>query len=168
MAFAILATAAHADEATFGAAAAASGRYFGAAIDVNALDERPYRTLMGKQLTSATPENAMKWGEVERQRGEFDWSAADAFVAFAKAHGLKIRGHTLVWHSQLPRWLITGKLFTRRGEGADAGAHRDRGFALQRIDLRLGRRQRTVDGRRRLASSRSSTTRWGRTIFRLR
>ena len=108
MAFAILATAAHADEANIGAAAATRGRYFGAAIDVNALDERPYRTLMGKQLTSATPENAMKWGEVERQRGEFDWSAADAFVAFAKAHGLKIRGHTLVWHSQLPRWLITG------------------------------------------------------------
>jgi endo-1,4-beta-xylanase len=107
-AFAILATAAHADQATLGAAAAASGRYFGAAIDVNALDERPYRTLMEKQLTSATPENAMKWGEVERQRGELDWSAADAFVAFAKAHGQKIRGHTLVWRGQLPRWLITG------------------------------------------------------------
>jgi endo-1,4-beta-xylanase len=50
----------------------------------------------------------MKWGEVERQRGEFDGSAADEFVTFGKAHGLKIRGHTLVWHSQLPRWLITG------------------------------------------------------------
>ena len=106
-ALAILATAVRADEATLGAAAAASGRYFGAAIDVNALDERPYRTLMEEQLTSATAENAMKWGELERQRGEFDWSAADAFVAFAKAHGVKIRGHTLVWHSQLPRWLIT-------------------------------------------------------------
>ena len=54
------------------------------------------------------PENAMKWGEVERQRGELDWSAADAFVAFAKAHSLKVRGHTLVWHGHLPRWLITG------------------------------------------------------------
>jgi endo-1,4-beta-xylanase len=106
-AFAILATAAHADEVTLGAAAAASGRYFGAAIDVNALGERPYRTLMEKQLTSATAENAMKWGEVEHQRGEFDGSAADEFVAFAKAHSLKIRGHTLVWHGQLPRWLIS-------------------------------------------------------------
>ena len=93
MAFAILATTSHADEATFGAAAATSGRYFGAAIDVNALDERPYRTLMEKQLTSATPENAMKWGEVERQRGEFDWSAADEFVAFAKAQAQNPRPH---------------------------------------------------------------------------
>ena len=97
-----------AGEATLGAAAAASGRYFGAALDPGALDEPPYRDLAALELTSVTPENAMKWGEVERSRGEFDWGAADALVAFAKAHGQRVRGHTLVWHSQLPPWLIRG------------------------------------------------------------
>jgi endo-1,4-beta-xylanase len=97
-----------ADEATLGSAAAASGRYFGAAIDPDALDERPYRDLAATQLTSVTPENAMKWESVEALRGEFNWRVADAVVAFAKAHGQKIRGHTLVWHSQLPLWLING------------------------------------------------------------
>jgi endo-1,4-beta-xylanase len=97
-----------AGEATLGSAAASAGRYFGAAIDPDALDERPYRELATGQLTSVTPENAMKWGPAEPLRGQFNWSRADDLVAFAKAHGQKVRGHTLVWHSQLPQWLITG------------------------------------------------------------
>jgi len=97
-----------AEPVSLGAAAAGSGRYFGAAIDPGALDERPYRVLAAAQLTSVTPENAMKWGPVEPQRGEYDWREADALVAFAKTHGQKVRGHTLVWHSQLPLWLING------------------------------------------------------------
>ena len=96
-------------EATLGAAAATSGRYFGAAIDPDALDEKAYRNLAAAQLTSVTPENAMKWGSVEALRDSFDWGEADALVAFAKAHGQKVRGHTLVWHSQLPPWLIEGQ-----------------------------------------------------------
>jgi endo-1,4-beta-xylanase len=94
--------------AALGAAAAGSGRYFGAAIDPGALDERRYRELAAAQLTSVTPENAMKWGSVEPQRGQYDWREADALVAFAKAHGQEVRGHTLVWRSQLPLWLING------------------------------------------------------------
>jgi endo-1,4-beta-xylanase len=94
--------------AALGAAAAGSGRYFGAAIDPGALDERPYPELAAAQLTSVTPENAMKWGSVEPQRGQYDWREADALVAFAKAHGQKVRGHTLVWHSRLPLWLTSG------------------------------------------------------------
>jgi len=96
------------NELTIGAAAAATGRYFGAAIDVNALAEGPYRALAGNELTAVTPENAMKWGEVEPQRGVFDWRPADELVGFAKAHGQKIRGHTLVWHGQLPSWFVDG------------------------------------------------------------
>jgi len=97
-----------ADAPTLGAAAAASGRYFGAALDPGALDERAYRDLASRQLTCVTPENAMKWASVEAARGRFDWDGADALVAFAKAHGHKVRGHNLVWHSQLPQWLIGG------------------------------------------------------------
>ena len=102
-------SAAPAGDVTLGAAAATSGRYFGAALDPDALDEKLYRDLAAAELTSVTPENAMKWESVEAARGQFRWRGADALVAFAKANGQKVRGHTLVWHSQLPLWLINGR-----------------------------------------------------------
>jgi endo-1,4-beta-xylanase len=107
LAFAVAASAA--GEVTLGAAAGGSGRYFGAALDPAALDEKAYRELAATELTSVTAENAMKWESVEPARGQFHWQEADALVAFAKAHGQKVRGHTLVWHSQLPPWLSQGQ-----------------------------------------------------------
>ena len=50
----------------------------------------------------------MKWGVVEPTQGQFDWSGADRLVAFAEQHGQLVRGHTLMWHNQLPTWLTTG------------------------------------------------------------
>jgi len=55
-----------------------------------------------------TPENVMKWEVVEPKRGQYDFSAADTLVRFARAHGQKVRGHNLVWHNQLPAWLTSG------------------------------------------------------------
>jgi len=37
----------------------------------------------------------------------FNWSSADRIVAFAKANNMKMRGHTLVWHSQTPAAFFT-------------------------------------------------------------
>jgi endo-1,4-beta-xylanase len=34
----------------------------------------------------------------------FDFTAADQMAKFAQAHGLLLRGHTLVWHESLPSW----------------------------------------------------------------
>ena len=105
---ALLWTSAYADEATLQSAAALSGRYFGAALDPGDFDEKPYADLASRQLGAVTPENQMKWASVEPLRGSFNWRGADKLVAFAKANRQKVRGHTLVWHSQLPQWLIGG------------------------------------------------------------
>jgi endo-1,4-beta-xylanase len=60
------------------------------------------------QFSVVTPENEMKWQVVEPTQGTFDWSGADQVVAFAQANHQLVRGHTLMWHSQLPTWLTDG------------------------------------------------------------
>lgn len=66
---------------------------------------RAYRQLIAAQFSTVTPENEMKWEQIEPQRGEFDFGPADEIVARARQASQKIRGHTLVWHFQLPGWV---------------------------------------------------------------
>jgi len=81
----------------------------GTAVNTDALaSDAPYAQLVGQQFSTVTPENVMKWQVVEPTQGTYDWSAADTLVAYARAHGQLVRGHTLVWHNQLPTWLTDG------------------------------------------------------------
>ena len=85
------------------------GLRIGTAVNTDALAaDATYRQITADQFSSVTPENVMKWQVVEPTQGTYDWSAADQFVSFAKANGQLVRGHTLVWHSQLPTWLTAG------------------------------------------------------------
>lgn len=62
--------------------------------------------LFVKHFNSLVSENNMKWSSLQAQPGVFTYGNADAEVAFAKAKGLKLRGHTLVWHEQMPAWVF--------------------------------------------------------------
>ena len=67
------------------------------------------------QFNSLTAENAMKMGPIHPKENEYYWKDADAIVDFAVKHGMKIRGHNLLWHQQTPGWLFTdnGKTVTK-------------------------------------------------------
>lgn len=52
-----------------------------------------------------TPENAGKWGSVEKTRDVMDWGELDAAYAFAKDHGFPFQFHVLVWGNQQPEWM---------------------------------------------------------------
>lgn len=49
-------------------------------------------------------ENCMKCEVVHPKEGVYDFTLADKFVDKAKAAGLKVLGHCLIWHSQCAPW----------------------------------------------------------------
>ena len=67
-----------------------------------------YRSTLLANFSSITPENEMKFGWLQPQRGVFDFTSADALVDFAEANGKQVRGHTLVWDGSNPAWLWQG------------------------------------------------------------
>lgn len=66
----------------------------------------PEAELILKHFESITAENAMKMGPIHPKEDEYNWKGADDIVAFGVNNKLKIRGHTLCWHSQAPRWIF--------------------------------------------------------------
>jgi len=90
------------------ALAAKIGLRMGSALIPQDIETPSYAAIAGSQFSVVTPGNAMKWQIVEPTQGTFDWSQADELVNFAHAHHQLIRGHTLLWHNQLPTWLTTG------------------------------------------------------------
>jgi len=90
------------------ALAAKVGLRIGTAVIPFDLDHPDYAAVAANQFSVVTPGNEMKWQVVEPTQGQFDWSGADRLVAFAEQHGQLVRGHTLLWHNQLPTWLTTG------------------------------------------------------------
>jgi len=88
--------------------AADIGLRIGSAIIPQDIETPSFAAIASSQFSVVTPGNAMKWEVVEPTEGTFDWSQADQLVAFARANHQLVRGHTLLWHSQLPTWLTAG------------------------------------------------------------
>jgi endo-1,4-beta-xylanase len=89
------------------------GFFIGAAVDVTPFkNEQIYSDTLKQQFNIMVAENAFKWDSVHPSRNTYNFADTDALVDFAQANNMKIRGHTLVWHNQLPGWL-TGGGFSR-------------------------------------------------------
>jgi len=62
--------------------------------------------LVERHFNSITPENVLKWEEVHPEPDRYQFEAPDRYVAFGERHGMRIIGHTLVWHYQTPDWVF--------------------------------------------------------------
>ena len=57
-----------------------------------------------KHYNMYTLGNEFKPDHMNPSEGVYNFTDADEFVEFAEAAGADVRGHTLVWHSQVPQW----------------------------------------------------------------
>jgi endo-1,4-beta-xylanase len=90
-------------------AAQGSGLLIGSAARPAQLFEATYASTLAREFNMLEPEDALKWEVVHPERQSSDFSQADQIVDFAIRHNMKVRGHTLVWHQQNPKWLTEGK-----------------------------------------------------------
>ncbi|MEP7273024.1 MAG: endo-1,4-beta-xylanase [Acidobacteriota bacterium] len=80
--------------------------YVGATVSVSALNDDPlYRETLVREFNTVVAENAFKFENLHPDPDRYYFTEADALVAFAEQNHMKVRGHTLVWHSQLPKWM---------------------------------------------------------------
>jgi endo-1,4-beta-xylanase len=68
----------------------------GAAVDLSDLSG-PHAQLLTMHFDSITSGNDMKWSSVEPTLGSYSYGNADSEVGLAQCHGMRVRGHNLVW-----------------------------------------------------------------------
>jgi endo-1,4-beta-xylanase len=93
----------------------------GAAVNLRTIETQ--QNLLVKSFNSITAENDMKFELLQPSEGQFAFEKADRYAAFANENGMKMRGHTLVWHNQTPDWVFQNS----------AGEQIDRDTLLQRM-----------------------------------
>ena len=77
----------------------------GVAVNNRNVTDPDQIALIKREFNSITAENAMKPQPTEPRKGEFNWEEADRIADFCRANGIKLRGHTLMWHSQVGQWM---------------------------------------------------------------
>ena len=84
----------------------AAGVLIGAAVEPEDMAWEPlYNPIVAREFSIITTENVLKFGLVRKSENRYVFGSADVIVDFAAQNGLQVRGHTLVWHEQLPKWL---------------------------------------------------------------
>ncbi|PZD97099.1 thermostable celloxylanase [Paenibacillus sambharensis] len=97
--------------------------------------------LLKKHVNWLVAENVMKPDAIQPAEGVFNWTNADRIVAFAKANGMELRFHTLVWHTQVGDW------FFKDAEGkpmADESDPEKREANKKLLLMRLDKHVRTI------------------------
>lgn len=92
-------------DTSLSAVAAAAGRYYGSAVRIDRIDaDNDYREAILRECIYLTPELELKWAAIEPRRDELSLAVMDDLMSFARANGMRVRGHTLLWHRSVPDW----------------------------------------------------------------
>lgn len=87
----------------------------GTALNAKQIEEKDpeAQQLIQRQFNTVTPENIMKAVIIHPDWDRYDFDMADKLIKYGEKYHMKINGHTLIWHSQLPA-------FARRIQDADS------------------------------------------------
>lgn len=84
------------------------GRFIGTILNsewFNDAIEPEFEEIHKKQFNVVVAENEMKFDATEPSENEFNFEKGDKMVKYAQANGIRVRGHALAWHSQVPNWV---------------------------------------------------------------
>jgi endo-1,4-beta-xylanase len=78
----------------------------GTALNTRQIEEKDAAAaaLIQQQFNAITPENIMKAEIIHPGWDNYNFDLADKLVAYGAKHNMKVNGHTLIWHSQLPQF----------------------------------------------------------------
>jgi len=78
----------------------------GTALNTGQIEENDVEAaaLIAHHFNTATPENVMKAQIIHPKINAYNFGPADKMVAYCKKNNMKVNGHTLIWHSQLPAY----------------------------------------------------------------
>jgi endo-1,4-beta-xylanase len=80
--------------------------HIGAAVSGKVLNSQEADDIITRHFSTLTAENAMKFGEIHPEECRWDWEETDRIAAYARQKGLVMRGHSIIFHNQTPRWLF--------------------------------------------------------------
>ena len=86
-------------------AASARGKLVGTAVQSALLSNATYNSVAAREFNYLTAEYEMKWDVLEPSPGSHRFGAADAIVGFAMGSGMRVKGHTFLWHAATPAWV---------------------------------------------------------------
>ncbi|MBQ5981334.1 MAG: endo-1,4-beta-xylanase [Prevotella sp.] len=90
----------------------------GVAVNQRNVTNAEQQALIKREFNSITCENDMKPEPTEPSEGQFNWENADRIANFCRTNGIKLRGHCLMWHSQIGKWMTednpTKEVFYKR------------------------------------------------------
>jgi len=90
---------------TLRAKAQARDLIVGTAVDSHFLSEPLYKSTLSREYSELEAENEMKFEPIHPAPTTYNYSGPDVLVAFAQTNSMKVRGHNLVSHGQVPDWV---------------------------------------------------------------
>jgi len=81
------------------------GIFMGTCVSLGQLEDPKFVDILTNNYNYITPDNDLKWENVHPGKKVYNFKKIEKFLEFAKKNKMRVRGHTLIWHTQNPYWI---------------------------------------------------------------